>query len=71
VNGCNKPNEILPYIILIDGEEYYGKGYQDSEKRIPVINKLIPIGWKPKYNLRSTFEISMNYYIQKRLSKEI
>jgi UDP-apiose/xylose synthase len=64
-------DEILPDILSIDGEEYYGKGYQDSEKRIPDINKLNAIGWTPKYDLRNTFEISMDYYIKKRLSKEI
>ena len=65
------PNEILPDIISVDGKEYYGKGYQDSEKRIPVIDKLISIGWRPKYDLRSTFEISMEYYIKKRLAGEL
>lgn len=65
------PKEILPDIISIDGEQYYGKGYQDSEKRIPVIDKLTSIGWKPKYDLKSTFEISMDYYIQKRLNQEL
>jgi UDP-apiose/xylose synthase len=64
-------NEILPDIISVDGEEYYGKGYQDSEKRIPVIDKLTSVGWKPKYDLRSTFEISMDYYINKRMAGEL
>ena len=64
-------NEILPDIISVNGEEYYGKGYQDSEKRIPVIDKLISVGWRPKYDLRRTFEISMDYYINKRIAGEL
>jgi UDP-apiose/xylose synthase len=38
------PNENLPDIRSIDREEYYGKGYQDSEKRIPDIKKLSALG---------------------------
>ena len=64
-------NEIMPDIISVDGVEYYGKGYQDSEKRIPVIDKLSSVGWKPKYDIRRTFEISMDYYINKRKSGEL
>lgn len=61
----------LPDIILVDGEEYYGKTYQDSEKRIPNIDKMRSVGWEPGYNLAETFELSMDYYIQKRLRKEL
>jgi UDP-apiose/xylose synthase len=64
-------NETLPPVVSIDGEEYYGKGYQDSEKRIPDIKKLNAVGWAPKHDLRRTFEISMDYYIKKRLAGEI
>jgi UDP-apiose/xylose synthase len=64
-------DETLPAVVSIDGEEYYGKGYQDSEKRIPDINKLNAVGWAPKHSLRKTFEISMDYYIKKRLAGEI
>jgi UDP-apiose/xylose synthase len=64
-------NETLPAVVSVDGEEYYGKGYQDSEKRIPDIKKLNAVGWAPKHDLRKTFEISMDYYIKKRLAAEI
>ena len=65
------PGEAVPDIISIDGEKYYGEGYQDSERRIPNIDKLTALGWKPKHNLIETFQYSMDYYIQKRLAKEL
>ena len=65
------PDEITPEIISIPGEKYYGNGYQDSERRIPVIDKLNSVGWIPKTNLKETFSISMDYYIKKRIDKEL
>lgn len=65
------PGEKLPDILSIDGEKYYGQTYQDSEKRIPNINKMKSAGWMPKYDLFQTFELSMDYYIQKRLKNEL
>ena len=67
----NIPSEDVPEIISIDGDEYYGDGYQDSERRIPVIDKLSSVGWSPKINLEDTFSLSMDYYIKKRLNKEL
>ena len=59
------PDEKLPDIIPLCREEYYGKTYQDSEKRIPDISKMKSVSWEPKYNLIETFELSMDYYIDK------
>ena len=67
----NIPFEDLPEIVCIDGKKYYGDGYQDSERRIPVISKLSSVGWSPKINLEDTFSLSMDYYIQKRINKEL
>jgi len=67
----NIPDEITPEIISIPGEKYYGNGYQDSERRIPTVDKLNSVGWMPKKNLKETFTISMDYYIKKRINKEL
>jgi UDP-apiose/xylose synthase len=64
-------SEALPEVISISGDEYYGNGYQDSERRIPVIEKLRSAGWQPELNLEKTFELSMQYYIEKRLNGEL
>jgi UDP-apiose/xylose synthase len=65
------PDEIGPEILSISGEKYYGKEYQDSERRIPEIDKLNYVGWKPKKNLQDTFSLSMEYYYKKRINKEL
>jgi UDP-apiose/xylose synthase len=67
----NIPSEAVPEIVSIDGEKYYGIGYQDSERRIPVIDKLVSVGWFPELDLENTFSLSMDYYIQKRINKEL
>lgn len=56
--------EEVPKITQITGKDFYGEGYQDSEKRIPDIKKLMEIGWYPKYGLRETLELSMKYYVK-------
>jgi UDP-apiose/xylose synthase len=34
------PNVPLPEIVEISGEEFYGKGYEDSDRRIPDTTKI-------------------------------
>ena len=67
----NIPSESVPDIVPISGEKYYGRGYQDSERRVPVLDKINSVGWSPEVDLEDTFSFSMDYYIQKRLSKEL
>lgn len=50
-------------LIEVSGEEFYGKGYEDSDRLPPNIQKLRSLGWKPKHDLRSTFKKSMEYYL--------
>jgi len=57
-------SSLLPEIIEVSAEEFYGEGYEDSDRRIPDItkaNKLL--GWEPKWNLRDMLEITMRYYV--------
>lgn len=50
-------------VIELAGDEFYGQGYEDCDRRIPDVGKLTKLGWKPKYNLRETFKRAMIYYI--------
>ncbi len=54
----------LPRIRTPSGEEFYGEGYEDCERRVPDAEKLTSVGWDPEYDLRETFESAMAYYIQ-------
>jgi UDP-apiose/xylose synthase len=59
-----KPGDKLPEIVEISGEEFYGKGYDDSDRRIPDITKARTLlDWEPKWDLRSMLEATMRYYV--------
>jgi nucleoside-diphosphate-sugar epimerase len=55
----------LPELIQVSGEEFYGAGYDDSDRRLPDITKaMILLGWKPHYDLDETVERSMAYWFE-------
>jgi len=59
-----KPNETLPQIVSVPGEEFYGEGYEDSDRRIPDIAKVrTMLGWEPKWPFRELLEATMRYYV--------
>ena len=53
----------VPPIETVPGEEFYGEGYEDCERRIPEVTKLTDAGWEPQYDLRETLEEAMSYYV--------
>ena len=58
------PSVPLPEIISVTGEEFYGKGYDDSDRRIPNITKAQTLlGWEPKWKVRDVLETTMRYYV--------
>lgn len=59
------PDTSLPVIRTVSGEEYYGKGYEDIERRVPDVEKLAANGWCPEYNLHETVKRSVSYYVDK------
>lgn len=52
-------------IVEVDGVEFYGKGYEDSDRLPPDITKMNALGWEPKYDLRTTLRETMAYYLQR------
>jgi nucleoside-diphosphate-sugar epimerase len=59
------PGASLPEVKEISGEEFYGEGYEDSERRIPDMTKLREAGWEPKYSLEEALRESIRYYVRK------
>jgi len=54
----------LPDIISVTGDEFYGEGYDDSDRRIPDIGKARKLlGWEPKWSMHDTLETTMRYYV--------
>jgi nucleoside-diphosphate-sugar epimerase len=54
----------LPEIVSVTGEEFYGQGYDDSDRRIPDITKARTLlGWEPRWSVREILETTMRYYV--------
>ncbi len=59
------PSVRLPDIVSVSGDEFYGVGYEDSDRRIPDITKARTLlGWEPLWNLRDTFETTMRHHVE-------
>lgn len=59
LTGMRPTNEIVE----ISGEEFYGSGYEDTNRVIPDISRLRELGWEPQYDLESTFRETMRSYL--------
>ncbi|MCZ6593942.1 MAG: bifunctional UDP-4-keto-pentose/UDP-xylose synthase [Bacteroidetes bacterium] len=58
------PNVPLPDIVEVSSDEFYGKGYEDSDRRIPDISKARTLlGWEPQWGLHEMLEETMKYYV--------
>lgn len=59
----HKPSE-LPAVIDIAGDDFYGHGYDDSDRRIPDITKARELlAWEPAWGLRDLLKATMRYYV--------
>lgn len=50
-------------LVEIDGEDFYGSGYEDTTRVVPDIAKMRALGWEPKYDLDSTLRDAISYYL--------
>ena len=49
----------------IDGEAFYGSGYEDGDRLPPDISRMRALGWEPTRSLRATLRDVMRYYIER------
>jgi UDP-apiose/xylose synthase len=47
----------------IDGEEFYGAGYEDGDRLPPDVSRVRALGWKPRFDLRAALADVMRDYI--------
>lgn len=51
----------------ISGDDYYGHGYQDIERRVPMIdNAMSQLGWLPTINLEDGMRQTIGHYVNQR-----
>ena len=59
-----------PEVETVSSAEFYGKGYEDSDRRIPDISRARSLlGWEPKTSLVSALKTTMEYYIREYSGK--
>ena len=51
-------------MVEVKGEEFYGTGYEDSDRLPPDISKIRRLGWAPKHDLEKTLRDAMSYYLE-------
>ena len=57
-------DEPLADIVEVSGEDFYGAGYEDSDRRIPDVSKVERLlGWEARIGLRDMLEQTMAYYV--------
>ncbi len=59
LTGDQPTNEIVE----IAGEDFYGAGYEDTNRVVPDISRLRKLGWEPQFDLEETFRETMKSYL--------
>jgi len=58
------PESDVPGVEVVSGEDYYGKGYDDSLRRLPLVAKAENLlGFKAKIPLRTALEESLRWFV--------
>lgn len=57
LTGLTPQNELVE----ISGEEFYGLGYEDTNRVPPDISKLEALGWSPQLDIEQTFRDAIEY----------
>jgi UDP-apiose/xylose synthase len=52
-------------IEAVSSEQFYGRGYEDCDRRVPDIGKAMArLGWQPKTSLRETLRATLAHYFE-------
>jgi len=63
-------NDPRPEIVHVTSEEFYGKGYEDCDRRIPNVDKARTLlGWKSEHDFDSVLYHTMKYFVDKHRAK--
>ncbi|MEO6568905.1 MAG: bifunctional UDP-4-amino-4-deoxy-L-arabinose formyltransferase/UDP-glucuronic acid oxidase ArnA [Opitutaceae bacterium] len=51
-------------VVNVPSEEYFGKYYQDIQKRVPSISHITKqLGWTPKVDLKTAIKLTLDYHL--------
>jgi UDP-apiose/xylose synthase len=55
----------------VSSEDFYGKGYEDSDRRVPDIGKAQRLlGWQPRYGLDETLRMAVEFFMEFESNRE-
>ena len=49
-------------LVTVTPESYYSNGYDDTKNRVPSINNIMSLGWKPSVSLREAVRMTLKAY---------
>lgn len=62
---ANQNMDKVSDVIEVTSGDFYGKGYQDIDRRVPSIRKAREIiGWEPKIDFDTALRLTFEYYLQ-------
>lgn len=50
-------------LVEISGQEFYGEGYEDTNRVVPDITRMRELGWEPQFDLEATFRETIRSYL--------
>ncbi len=66
-----KANAMKTQLVEQKAEQYYGKGFQDVQNRVPWIdNTRSELEWSPKFTLKQAIDLTLNFYEQQGASAQ-
>lgn len=66
-----QPGDPYPEIVSVSSEEFYGKGYEDCDRRISDVTKARKlVGWRSEHDLDSVLFHTMKYFVEKHRTKQ-
>ncbi len=66
-----KANAMKTQLVEQKAEQYYGKGFQDVQNRVPWIdNTRAELDWTPKYTLKQAIDLTLNFYEKQAASAQ-
>ena len=55
--------ESLSELVDVSGEEFYGAGYEDCDRRMPILDKAHDLlGWQPRIPLAEALRRTMTHF---------
>jgi len=62
-----EPDDVLPQMVSVSSEMFYGRRFQDCDRRVPDISKARRLlNWEPTHDLNSMLTLTMKYFVERQ-----